>query len=146
MNKSDIMGRFLGFAKNKEYKEHWTWFEQRLSYSKNEYETVQKWLNENVESQLQQQLSGGSNGGNGNGGGNGSCNTTILSEPSSGKESNATLMSPSPSIEVTKPSSNNLAEMGKIDRQISFALRATSSSVNLLYNNFGYLIINFSHL
>ncbi len=150
MYKSDIMGRFLGFAKNVEYKEHWTWFDQRLSYSKEEYQSVQKWLNENVEASLNASLtateeadtSGATTTAMGTGG------TT------SGTESNATVsnslihtavpsssslypLSNSPSIQVTKPSSSDLAEMSKIERQISFALRATSSSANLLYNNFG---------
>lgn len=134
MNKSDIMGRFLGFAKNKEYETHWTWFEKRLSYSRNEYETVQKWLHENVEASLNNvnNLSAETLA---SGGGPSRAGAT-WSEASSSKESSATLTSPT--IEVTKPSCSNLAHMAdqKIDRQISFALRATTSSVNLLYNNF----------
>jgi hypothetical protein len=121
MNKSDIMGRFLGFSKNKEYKEHWTWFDQRLSHSKTEFQTVQKWLNDNVEASLNQT-------------GSTSINNSI-------NDSSTTLISPS--IQVTKPSVNNLAELGKCERQISFALRATSSSVNLMYNSFR-LIINYT--
>ena len=38
----------MGFAKRPEYLEHWNWFEQRLNYSRSEYEKVQEWLNVNI--------------------------------------------------------------------------------------------------
>ncbi|RNA22457.1 mitogen-activated kinase kinase kinase 4 isoform X4, partial [Brachionus plicatilis] len=41
--------RFLGFAKRPEYLEHWNWFDQRLNYSRGEYEKVQEWLNNSPE-------------------------------------------------------------------------------------------------
>ena len=47
MSKCDLMGKFLGFAKKPESKESWTWFDLRLSFAKNEYEKVQKWLDQN---------------------------------------------------------------------------------------------------
>ncbi|CAF0873556.1 unnamed protein product, partial [Brachionus calyciflorus] len=39
---------FLGFKKHPEYLEHWNWFEPRLSYSREEYEKVQEWLNKSL--------------------------------------------------------------------------------------------------
>lgn len=44
MTKSDTLGRFLGFAKREENKPYWSWFDERLSFSRKEYDSVHKWL------------------------------------------------------------------------------------------------------
>lgn len=49
MNSCDILGKYLGFSKKPEYFQYWTWFEQRLTFSKNEYESVQNWISQSFQ-------------------------------------------------------------------------------------------------
>ena len=54
MHTCDVVGNYLGFTKKDENKKYWTWFNykngsnQRLNFSKAEFETVQNWLNESL--------------------------------------------------------------------------------------------------
>ena len=54
MHTCDVVGNYLGFTKKDENKKYWTWFNykngsnQRLNFSKVEFETVQNWLNESL--------------------------------------------------------------------------------------------------
>lgn len=47
MTKCDTLGRFLGFAKRAENLPYWSWFDQRLDYSRKEYDNVHRWLKTN---------------------------------------------------------------------------------------------------
>ncbi len=54
MHTCDVVGNYLGFTKKEENKKYWTWFNykngsnQRLNFSKVEFETVQQWLSESL--------------------------------------------------------------------------------------------------
>jgi hypothetical protein len=58
MHTCDVVGNYLGFTKREEHKKYWTWFnyqhgsDQRLNFSKLEFESVQNWLNESLSANL----------------------------------------------------------------------------------------------
>lgn len=150
MNKSDILGKILGFRKNKEYADYWTWFDQRLSYSKNEFQYVQKWLCDNVETSLPQISSESTITSLVDIANVTSMNSTSQTTPTASTYASNQHPIYSPSISVTRPSNQNLVEIAthqyqrlqqqpqtRIDRQISFTIKSSNSNTNLLYNNFG---------
>jgi hypothetical protein len=61
LNSCDVLGRYLGFAKKQENFQYWTWFDQRLNYSKSEYERVQKWINDSLQEIMISSLSNTNN-------------------------------------------------------------------------------------
>ena len=44
MHTCDVVGKYLGFEKRPENKQYWTWFHERLVFSKAEFKNVQTWL------------------------------------------------------------------------------------------------------
>lgn len=119
MHKCDKFGKYLGFAKRPEYLDYWTWFDQRLNYSRTEYERVQHWLNMSLST-------------------SGFNLTEVPSSSTLVNESNNSSGVTSPIIMLTKPTFCNLDDLQhrNHERQISFLLKGTQSSCNLLYNNF----------
>lgn len=120
MHKSDQFGRYLGFAKRPEYMEYWTWFDQKLNYSRSEYERVQNWLST---SGITSAVGGG-------------MSEIASSSTLMNKSSNASAIS-SPIITLTKPTFCNFQESNVLhERQISYMLKSNKTNSNLLYHNY----------
>jgi hypothetical protein len=146
MNKCDLLGRFLGFAKRPENIQYWTWFDQRLNYSMIEYQKVEKWLNDNLNPSNNGLLSVNQCNNSGPTSDNG-----FRSEQISGGSgglyslySTSSVMFNSQVPEVTSNNTNPvfyqvMNQPNKQNRQVSFEIRASNSTSNLLYNNFDNL-------